>query len=93
MRAIRKVQMDCSMLELCTNNPEIRETDYKGFLFDKVQRNDGLFQYIVYLPELKIVSKITSREEKNNYDEAYFKIYLFEDEEKIKKKIRLHLIK
>lgn len=92
MRAIRKVQMDCSMLELCTNHPEIRDTDYKGFLFDKVQRNDGLFQYIVYLPQLKIVSKITSREEKNNYDEAQFKIYLFEDEEKIKKKIRLHLI-
>lgn len=93
MRAIRKVQMDCTMLELCTNNPDIKNTNYQGYLFDKVERDDGLFQYIVYLPELKIVSKITSRENKNNYEKGLFQIYLFEDEEKIKKKIRLHLIK
>lgn len=93
MRAIRKVQIDCTMLELCTNNPDIREKEHSGYLFDKVERSDGLFQYIVYLPELKIVSKITSREDKNNYESGTFQIFLFEDEEKIKKKIRLHLIK
>ena len=92
MRAIRKVQMDCTMLELCTNNPNIKNIEYQGYLFDKVERDDGLFQYIVYLPQLKIVSKIISRENKNNYENCLFQIYLFEDEEKIKKKIRLHLI-
>ena len=36
MRAIRKVQTECTLLELCTNNPEIRTTRYSGYMFDKI---------------------------------------------------------
>ena len=50
MRAIRKVQTECTLLELCTNNPEIRTTKYNGYLLDKIVRNDGLFQYMCYIP-------------------------------------------
>ena len=92
MRSIRKVQCDCTLLDLCHSNPEIMDKAYDGYLFDKICRNDGLFQYIVFLPELKLSSRITSRENLENFSCKKFKMFLFNDEEKFKKKIRLHLL-
>ncbi len=92
MRSIRKVQCDCSLLDLCYNNPEVMEKEYDGYLFDKISRNDGLYQYIVFLPELKLSSRLTLREEFDNFSSKKFKLYLFNDEEKFKRKIRLQLL-
>ena len=92
MRSIRKVQNDCTMLELYTRNPEKTEPLYDGYLFDKIERNDGMFQYVVYLPDLKMNSRIISHDNLNNYDKHKFKIYLFNDEETLKKKIRLQIV-
>jgi exoribonuclease R len=92
MRTIRKLQCDCSLLDLCHNNPEVMEKKYDGYIFDKIYRNDGLYQYIVFLPEFKLSSRITLREEFDNFTSKKFKLFLFNDEEKFKKKIRLHLL-
>jgi hypothetical protein len=92
MRSIRKVQCDCSLLDLCNNSPEVMEKEYVGYLFDKIYRNDGLYQYIVFLPELKLSSRITLRETVDNFSSKKFKLYLFNDEEKFKRKIRLHIL-
>jgi len=92
MRSIRKVQCDCTLLDLCNNNPEIMLKEYDGYLFDKLNRNDGLFQYIVFLPELKLSSRVTMRENYENFSCKKFKLYLFNDEEKFKRKIRLNLV-
>jgi len=92
MRSIRKVQNDCSLLELYVNHPEKMEPLYIGYVFDRINRNDGLFQFLVYLPELNMMSRITLREKLNNYDQKKFKLYLFNDEENLKKKIRLQMI-
>jgi len=91
MRAIRKIQCDCSLLDLCINKPETMEKMYDGYSFDKIVRNDGLFQYIVYLPELKLASRITLRENIENFQKCKFKLYLFMDEDNFKKKIRLQM--
>lgn len=92
MRSIRRVQCDCSLLDLCHNNPEVLEKEYDGYLFDKINRNDGLYQYVVFLPELKLSSRITLREDFDNFINKKFKLFIFNDEEKFKRKIRLHLI-
>ena len=92
MRSIRKIQIDCSLLDLCNNKPELLNKDYDGYVFDKIIRHDGLYQYIVFLPELKMNSRITIRENMENYDLRKFRLYLFNNEEKFKKKIRLQLI-
>jgi exoribonuclease R len=91
MRAIRKVQHDCSLLDMCYNSPETLEKVYEGYCFDKLLRNDGLFQYIVFLPELRLTAKITIRDNLENYEKQFYKLFLFHDEEKFKKKIRLQL--
>lgn len=92
MRSIRKVQCDCSLLDLCTNYPKTMEQIYTGYAFDKISRNDGLYQYMVYLPELRLASRITLRENMENYQKCNFKLYLFSDEENFKKKIRLQAL-
>jgi exoribonuclease R len=92
MRSIRKVQCDTNLLHLCEVNPEIMDKLYQGFMFDKLKRDDGLFQFVVFLPELKLSARITTRDDINNFDEHKFKLYLFKNEEKFKKKIRLQLL-
>jgi hypothetical protein len=92
MRSIRKVQCDCTLLDLCHNNPYVMDKEYDGYLFDKINRNDGLYQYIVFLPELKLSSRITMRDNFENFTCKKFKLFLFNDEEKFKRKIRLHMI-
>ena len=92
MRSIRKIQNDCSLLNLCSTNPEIMNKLYDGYVFDKIIRNDGLYQFIVFLPELKLTCRVTMRENLENYEVKKYKLYLFNDEENFKKKIRLQLI-
>jgi hypothetical protein len=92
MRTIRKVQCDCSLLDLCNNNPQILEKKYDGYLFNKIDRNDGLFQYIVYLPELKLSSRVNLRDNFVNFQNKKFNLYIFNDEDKFKRKIRLNLL-
>jgi len=92
MRSIRKVQCDCTLLDLCANNADVIDKEYDGYIFDKINRNDGLFQYIVFLPELKLSSRITLRDDFENFDSRKFKLFLFNDEESFKRKIRLHLV-
>jgi len=92
MRSIRKIQIDCSLLDLCNNKPELLNKDYDGYIFDKIVRHDGLYQYIVFLPDLKMNSRITIRDNMENFDIRKFKLYLFNNEEKFKKKIRLQLL-
>jgi hypothetical protein len=91
MRAIRKVQNDCSLLDTCSNQPEVLDKTYDGYCFDKIVRNDGLYQYIVFLPALKMVSRITVRDNLENFEKKQYKLYVFNNEEKFKKKIRLQL--
>jgi len=92
MRSIRKVQYECSLLDLCCNTPEVMDKEYDGYLFDKIERNDLLYQYIVFLPELKLSSRITLRDNFENFTNKKFKLFLFHNEEKFKLKIRLQIL-
>lgn len=92
MRAIRKVQQECDILYLCFNKPELLDQEYNGVLFDKIQKNDESYSYIVYIEELKMLSKFICYDEYNNYSRLKFKLFMFEKESSYKKKIKLQLI-
>lgn len=92
MRAIRKVQNTCKLLEMCTNNFEVLERIYEGYVFDKITRTDGLFQYLVYIPEINILNRLNSRVSLNNYDVNKYKLYIFKDEANVKQKVKLSLV-
>ena len=103
MRNIRKIQNECNLLAMCTisvaqfrlgsdERLDICDKIYEGYCFDKMIRNGGLFQYVVYLPELKMTSKIVTRVDMEEYSRQNYKLYIFQDEDKLRKKIRIQLL-
>ena len=72
--------------------PTILNNTYEGYCFDTIHRPDGLTQTIVYLPELKMTSRLIIREEVQDYEKKMFKLFLFHNEENFKRKIRLQVI-
>jgi len=92
MRAIRKVQNDCSLLNMFADKQDLLQKEYDGFIFESIERNDGLFQYLVYLPQLNMTNRITLRHHLTNNTTHQFKIFIFMDEERLKQKIRLEYI-
>ena len=91
MRLIRRVQEDCEILCKCSANPELLEREHKGILFDKTKKNDGFYNYMVYLEDVGILSKIVTYEEWNEYSYMTFRLFLFQGEDKIKRKIRVSI--
>ena len=91
-RAIRRVQNECSLLDLCTNNPDVMTKEYNGYITEKIVVDDGLFRYNVFLDELKLSAMITSTNNFEVFDYKKCKLFLFHNEEKFKRKIRLHLV-
>ena len=77
MRAIRRVQCDCSLLDLCVNKPDFMEKTYTGYMFDRITRTDGMHQVFVHLPEINMTTRYTSIDKLENYQKADFKLYLF----------------
>ena len=73
------------------DNPTIQETVYDGYIFDKLIRNDALYQYMVYLPEINMVNRFTSRYDKDNLSTQKFKIYVFIDQHSLKRKLRVEV--
>ncbi len=92
MRAIRKVQVDCNLLKYVMTNYSVVDKIWNGYVFDTIKRNDGLYQYICYIPELKLISRLTLREELENYTSIKVKLYVFVDENRLKRKIRLQKV-
>lgn len=92
MRYIRKIQTSCDLLTRCFQEPDLMEAQYRGVVFDKIIKNDGFITYMVYLEQLKLLSRITSQMDVPNYSHQTFHMYLFEGEDKMKKKIRLQML-
>lgn len=92
MRSIRKIQRDCDLLTKYTNNPSLLDKDYDGYVFDKICRNDKLYQCMVYIPEMNMVSKLTTRLDIQDYTRCTFQLFLFKDEANMSQKIKLKLV-
>ena len=91
-KTIRRVQNDCDLLHLCTNDPTILQNEYDGYLFNKVALDNGSFQYAVFLPVLKMTSRVFIPDGDLEFKPMRFKPFLFKNEDNFKRKIRLHPI-
>jgi exoribonuclease R len=95
-KSIKKIQADCNLLYMCDTKPERMEQIHEGYAFSKreviYENVENKYEYLVYLPEMNITSRFFSKEEDLLYSARNYKLYLFNDEEKFKKKIRLQLI-
>jgi exoribonuclease R len=87
---IRKTQMDCELLALAEKN-EFLDKEFSGILFD---RNfvSGKYEYAVYIEEFKMFSRIKLDECVENFTKSQFRIFVFDDEDRLCRKIRLQKI-
>lgn len=92
MRAIRRLQNRCELLAKCETQPQILTTHYDGYCFDRLTRNDGLYQYVIYLPDLNMVNKFTGPYNIQDFGKRKFQLYLFKDEGSFKQKIKMNMI-
>jgi len=92
MRSIRKIQTNCELLHRCITNPSLTQTPQQGILFDKLQKNDGGFVYMVYLDGVQLLTRFKSYTEYENYSTQSFQLYLFVDEHSLRQKIRVQIV-
>jgi len=92
MRSIRKVQNECQLLYRCTKDPSLLETTHSGNVFDRIERESGYYNYMVYIESLNLLSRVRSTKSLCNYDVVDCKLLVFENEEKTQRKIRLCLL-
>ena len=91
MRSIRKVQSDCNILAYFEDETNLEKT-YCGYLFDKVRRTDMMFQYNVYIPKLKMTTRLNTIHEYDDYGKYIFKLFMFKDEFSVRKKIKVQCV-
>ena len=85
---IRRVQMDCELLALCTRDTNLVNREFVGIIFDKDDNNS----YMVYIEQLKLVSRVNTHETIPNGSQIRLKIYMFHDEHKLCKKVKLSIL-
>ena len=92
MRAIRRVQTDCTLLHQCNKRPDILKNIYDGYVFDRVKWRNQYLQYTVYIPDIKLITRVNIKEDINDYSKHKFKLYLIEDGQTLKRKIRAEML-
>jgi exoribonuclease R len=91
MKSIRKIQTDCELLAKFTKNPSIANQLYTGVIIDRTENKHGEYQYIIYIEGLKLVSRIKTNDEMIMYSIVNINLFLFQDEDKLKRKIRAQI--
>ena len=91
-KSIRKTQTECELLHKCIIDTTILGKLYDGIILHNFIKPNGKNTYSVYLESLKIIYNITICEILEIHSIYKFKLFLFQDEYNIKKKIRLQLI-
>ena len=90
MKSIRSIQNNCTLLFTCSRNPDAMNTTHRGILFNEHVEDKG-YTYQVYLPNLKLTSKVFSEEKCALFQYRTFSLFMFEDEYQTKRKIRVQL--
>jgi exoribonuclease R len=90
-KSTRKIQNECKILDECFGKGhDVMKIAHAGILFERsFSAEKNIYIYTVYLEKLKLISKIKTEEKFDNNSEHLFNIYLFENEENTKKKIKL----
>ena len=91
MKKIRKIQSDCDILFKATFLENFTETVYDGIV---VGESDTEIKCTVYIDELKWMTEINTSpsSEIKKFDRVQCKLFVFENEEQMKRKIRAQII-
>ena len=87
-RAIRRVQMDCELLERCETDLATLNTIYSGMAI----ANESPGEYTIYIDALKLITYMKTTSVLTLFEPTQFQIYVFTDESRLSRKIRIRHI-
>lgn len=90
MKNIQKVQSECMILDRVVNDPQFENG---GSVTAIVLAQLDNFRYTVYVPALSWISTVYSEVECAKHTELTCRVYIFEGEDKLRRKIRLEVVK
>lgn len=90
-KRIKKVQNSCNIIHMAMTNPNILSSEYDVILFDCQQHKLG-YAYNVYLPSLKIFSKVKTDKMYENYSKTTCQLYYFSSENQVNNKVKIQLL-
>ena len=67
------------------------EEIHDAYVFDKIDWKNQYLYYAVYIPKLKIVSRLIIKSDLKDYTCVKIKLYLMEDGITLKRKIRVEI--
>lgn len=88
-KSIRKIQNEC---ELITLPVETFDREHNGVVFGKKQLDTDIYQYSIYVENLKMFGKVKTKTDLLDYSAAKFKLYYFGDEYDSKRKLKFNII-
>ena len=91
VKLIRRTQMDCELLQRC-KEVDVVGKQFCGVIIDSYEVDYGFYEYTVYLEELKLLAKVRSADLAGVHSVATFSMFVFDDEDKLYKKVRLQMI-
>jgi exoribonuclease R len=86
MKAIRKTQNQCKLLDLCANDNSLFTKTFTSYLCEKLDIN----KYIIYIPELNLV--YTMKTDRKVETKHYTKLYYFKNKNNFAQKIVVGLL-
>lgn len=87
MKKIRRIQSDCDILYQVLNTPDLMQKVFEGMVVSIQEEKCGF-----YIEELKWLTQIPKQDTLVKYQKIPCKLYMFEKEEQMKRKIRVQLI-
>lgn len=91
VKLIRRTQMDCELLQRC-KDIDVVGKQFRGVIIDYCEVDYGFYEYTVYLEELKLLAKVRSADLVGVHSVATFSMFMFDDEDKLYKKVRLQMV-
>ena len=90
MKNIRKIQAEAHILHAVTNQPTILEQQYDGIILACVRED----KYTIYIEQLNWLCQcvMSSKEVFKVYDKVKCKLFVFEKEDKLRRKIRIQIV-
>ena len=87
-RAIRRVQMDCELLERCETDSATLNTIHSGMAI----ATESPGEYTIYIDALKLITYMKTTTVLTLFEPTQFQIYVFTDESRLSRKIRIRHI-
>lgn len=90
-KKIKFIQNKLQLLHQCETNSELLDEHLHGIVVDK-KIVDTMFHYTMFLPTLRVFLPSISDKELIEYDQCRVQVFLFEDENNIRNKIKIQIL-